>query len=554
MEYIEENKDLQDAAVMLAFQNIINCLKYRNKAFTDVSIANFKTANPNEAGLLRHLWGNVKTREEWFTNLHGYLQTTLNDELGRIGEQAFASIDANKGQTKESLIGQDNQIHTLPHIQISPKQIAPELRQTELVQLQAKLQELEIPQQHEDFQLPTMNSPQQRVFYRPQKYGVQQQRIESIYGQNIPVCSKSVMNQQRPNAIHFNNREAPSTSADRYRYHNEEEEGDVNQTVYPYKQNTDRGQHQVVDLVQLKMLETLERFANKIVEQTPVSMENKLKRSKQNVIEWFEEFDRQTTRWTYESKGKEVIRWISETALRRWQMMSEESKYEYNHIKKYLCDNLGPSDRAFKVKQDFYTAQQEPSETVEQFAQRLCSFEKLWPPNQKGIFEADLINAFKRNCNPEIAIAITNVRTNSFEDLLKQAMKVSECLNRLNQDVYMEAEISADTICYSCDQKGHIARYCPRKRTSNTTNSQRKPTQNSQQMKYCVICGGDNHYATDCFKWREMLGQIPVQPQTRLTLPGLPTTGQISNRPQRAQRNEGGMWCTECRMSNHNTA
>jgi hypothetical protein len=61
-----------------------------------------------------------------------------------------------------------------------------------------------------------------------------------------------------------------------------------------------------------------------------------LKNSNQDVQEWFNKFERQTAKWPYEEKDYEVAAWVEETALKYWEMMQDQNKYDYNKIKELL--------------------------------------------------------------------------------------------------------------------------------------------------------------------------------------------------------------------------
>jgi hypothetical protein len=101
-----------------------------------------------------------------------------------------------------------------------------------------------------------------------------------------------------------------------------------------------------------------------------------LKNSRQNVVKWFERFDRQTILWDTVHKGPEVTKYLEASASYFWDQMHADDKYDYKCIREHLIDKLGPTDRTFSVKADFYHCKQELDETVDKFAHRLNSFRK----------------------------------------------------------------------------------------------------------------------------------------------------------------------------------
>lgn len=113
------------------------------------------------------------------------------------------------------------------------------------------------------------------------------------------------------------------------------------------------------------------------------------------------------------------------------------------------------------MKAGFYNARQEEDETVEKFAQRLHSFKKSWPQNEMMSFERVLKCAFKKGCITDISVAIVNSNARSFDEILKQAMRVAERIYKQQEDIKIEAAVSRDNSCRICKRMGHWAKECP---------------------------------------------------------------------------------------------
>jgi hypothetical protein len=210
------------------------------------------------------------------------------------------------------------------------------------------------------------------------------------------------------------------------------------------------------DLFNTRFLNTLEemgkcfrQMSTAVNEQKPIQMDI-LKNSRQNVVEWFERFDRQTILWDTVHKGPEVTKYLEASALFFWDPMHADDKYEYKCIREHLIDKLGPTDRTFSVKADFYHCKKELDETVDQFAHRLSSFRKRWPPSDLESFDRDLMSAFKKGCLPSISIAIVNSQARTFHVLQKEATRIAERLQHMQDDVAIESVLRRENICYFC--------------------------------------------------------------------------------------------------------
>ena len=59
-----------------------------------------------------------------------------------------------------------------------------------------------------------------------------------------------------------------------------------------------------------------------------------LKNDSQDIQEWFSKYERQTTQWSDEERGHDVPAWFEDSALRFWELMNTNDRYNYENIKK----------------------------------------------------------------------------------------------------------------------------------------------------------------------------------------------------------------------------
>ena len=92
-----------------------------------------------------------------------------------------------------------------------------------------------------------------------------------------------------------------------------------------------------------------------------------------------------------------------ETALKHWEMMKEEDKYDYNIIKKLLLNKFKCIDYVFEAKTKFSSMKQELNESVEDFVYRIHKCKNDWPTHEHKIFDRNVIKIFKKGLKPDIA-------------------------------------------------------------------------------------------------------------------------------------------------------
>ncbi|RNA05712.1 hypothetical protein BpHYR1_018585, partial [Brachionus plicatilis] len=90
-----------------------------------------------------------------------------------------------------------------------------------------------------------------------------------------------------------------------------------------------------------------------------------LRNGTQNVRDWFERFELQTSRWEDEERHHEVVGILEGLALEKLKLMT--NRKDYRSIKDHLINNLSASYRPKNVKIEFYSAKQRPDEDIEQF-------------------------------------------------------------------------------------------------------------------------------------------------------------------------------------------
>ena len=116
-----------------------------------------------------------------------------------------------------------------------------------------------------------------------------------------------------------------------------------------------------------------------------------LKNNTQVAQEWFSKFERQTILWTDADRGHELPSWLEDTALRYWELISDNDKYSYNIVKENLLQKFQMTDSSFKAKTSFYTMHQDINESVDEFSYRLFKCKRDWPVLEYALFDKDVI-------------------------------------------------------------------------------------------------------------------------------------------------------------------
>jgi hypothetical protein len=402
MEQMEQDYTREDIdhAITLAFLNIINCLKYR-QTFNNQSISNFKRANPAEALILNVTLGDIVEREEWIRNLLNYRNTSMNHAIHDIAAEAEGLLQNNQVQQPQQpglLARMWSRISLRPRqpaatIQPTPRDnIVEDFDNPQRNHIEPQQQIIQTPRaipQQLEVEVPHELEPQlyREVVHTPQP--IQQIEIEVPQEHNqqqhdiVMVSPRPQLQTPRPMVNINQQREIPHIVKNT-RVQNNIASNNGNRNVMPIQNNYNDtldtlNQTNIIPIetmMQQEMWNTLRALSTSIAEQRPLNID-KLKNSKQNVVVWFETFDRQTVKWTYQNKGKEVTMWLAENALYHWEMIPEQLKYDYTSVRTHLIDKLRPTDQNFKIKQDFYSAKQRLDESVEQFAHRIYAFKKL---------------------------------------------------------------------------------------------------------------------------------------------------------------------------------
>lgn len=70
-----------------------------------------------------------------------------------------------------------------------------------------------------------------------------------------------------------------------------------------------------------------------------IRIEN-LKNSSQNVFEWFNRFEIQTSRWNDKDRGLEVHCYFEDMALSKYQLINPQDRFNYQVIKKHMIETF----------------------------------------------------------------------------------------------------------------------------------------------------------------------------------------------------------------------
>lgn len=289
-------------------------------------------------------------------------------------------------------------------------------------------------------------------------------------------------------------------------------------------------------------ISTMAQMAHSMQISQPLRIDS-LKNSTQNVRTWFEDFERHTIQWNKNDKGFKVPTYFDDVAVRKWRLMVEKDKYNYEAIKKYMISKLQSrdDDTVYCTRAQFYTIKQEINETVEDFQYRLCQCKQDWPQHEHITFENDKSRVFLKGLQAEIRLQMATVSTTHFNELIKIAKQVEQSIKQRQELNTLEASIAApitteikrDTNqikCYLCHKDGHIARNCNLKQQRNKT-----------PKMDCFICGKNTHYPVNC---DSELRQLLNKTQTESTKPI--NSFNVTNRTK-------SKYCSSCKQTTHNT-
>ena len=87
------------------------------------------------------------------------------------------------------------------------------------------------------------------------------------------------------------------------------------------------------------LTEIIKSFANIAKASKNLRIET-LKDNKQDIQEWFKKFEIQTSQWSEDEKGHEVVSWLESSAFHYWELLPEKKKFNYKEIKSHLLQKI----------------------------------------------------------------------------------------------------------------------------------------------------------------------------------------------------------------------
>jgi hypothetical protein len=254
-----------------------------------------------------------------------------------------------------------------------------------------------------------------------------------------------------------------------------------------------------------------------------VKMET-LKNSKQNVLEWFRSFERQTARWSNDDKAEELISWLSDSAAQLWETMCERDKYNYTKIKALLTETLGPLEEIEIMQAKLRLAEQSHGETIEEYYSRILTFYKYWDNSEE--FKKEAKAAFLRGAIPDIKIAIASLSKLEFQEILKIAKEREKDLAKDSGQLEITAPIGQASNNY---YKKSWQKDSKNKFNNLNESQDKKPKVSFKFTPTCYYCGKE-HFTTEC--------EIRKHDFERIQ----------SKKPQNTKK-----FCTKCKYNNTHT-
>ena len=182
---------------------------------------------------------------------------------------------------------------------------------------------------------------------------------------------------------------------------------------------------------------------------------NALKGHGQDFESWFRDYDRLTEAndWWYERKGKRLMNYLRDRAIRYWELIPSHKKCEYETVRKHLIQKLQP--KTDNVKELYWLGSGQP---VEEYAAKIRRLAR-----KTDIFsEQEITERFIKGLRPEIRRAVVAVKHTKLSRAQKAAEEIEEVLEEAQRTIEINS-VSSGALCYGFKQPGHLIRECPSK-------------------------------------------------------------------------------------------
>lgn len=194
------------------------------------------------------------------------------------------------------------------------------------------------------------------------------------------------------------------------------------------------------------------------------------------------------------------------------------------HYREVLTERFGPTQSPAEKLLQLNAVSQRVGESVKEFADRcrklgedtipyeaMSAEEMEW--TRKQIMQVTLA-AFMKGLRGEIGLPLRYQSPNTFKAAIEAATIIESAQNqvpilnevraiqgRSGEEERRSPGLVGNLTCFRCQQKGHLARECPRRKpqTSQIRIPPRKSSEDRRNQKgNCYVCGQVGHFARNC--------------------------------------------------------
>lgn len=151
-----------------------------------------------------------------------------------------------------------------------------------------------------------------------------------------------------------------------------------------------------------------------------------LKSDKQDVLDWFEEYERITKSYDWDTKkrGKRLPSFLKGPAARIWEDVKEKYRYDYKKLKKILCKKLRADNARSLATKEFYKIKQNRSESAEDFGYKIKKLTSRAHITKKK----EIINTFVEGTTPSLRQLLSIRKYTSINEAIREAKRLENVL------------------------------------------------------------------------------------------------------------------------------
>ena len=181
---------------------------------------------------------------------------------------------------------------------------------------------------------------------------------------------------------------------------------------------------------------------------------------------------------------------LSGGAFEVYRMLPDAVKNDYASLKKNLLQAF--SSDPVSAYEEFNARKLRPGESPDVFLADLKRLAGLVDGASDQWLKCAFIAGLPDHLRSQLRAACS-IGTMSLEDVLGRA----RALLRSSETCMVSVTRKTDVTCFSCGERGHIRRQCPKK-SSPTSSDRPTPGKQGQGVRRCFVCGDLSHLAPVC--------------------------------------------------------